>query len=232
LGQDDLWSFDRRADFLKKKMKGTDMTEKEIFWSQFTDEFEATTTYVVGKKSLDAIRSEAAGLKDLKSALELGGGTGLYSQILARESDQLVVTDLSDEMVDFAKNNLASFDNIKVEKASCLSLPYADSSFDTVLMTNLLHVISAQEEAIAEAKRVLRKNGRIIIISYTGEGMSFLSKMALMYRYYKSWGKPPTPTPLTVGKTCHMLNKAGFDIVSARLVGETTKAVLVEAVRS
>ena len=40
-------------------------------------------------------------------------------------------------------------------------------------MANLLHVINEPQKVVKQSKRVLKENGKIIIIDFTPEGMSF-----------------------------------------------------------
>lgn len=68
-------------------------------------------------------------------------------------------------------------------------------------MANLLHVIPEPEKAAPEGRRVLKEDGRLIVISFTTEAMTLFSKLGIAYRYLRTYGKPsPTPQKLTVQK--------------------------------
>ena len=204
--------------------------EKETYWSKFADDLEERTNYVVGKNDIEIIKTVLAGQKNLGKTLELGCGNGTYSKVLIREADDLTATDFSDEMVAVSKNRLKGIENISVEKANCFNLSYLDSSFDTVFMANLLHIIPEPEKAVAEAKTVLSKNGKLIVISFTTEGMTFFSRLGMVYRYLKTYGKPPpSAQTLTVQKTRKMLEECGFKIEEAKLVGNKSKAIFLSA---
>ena len=200
--------------------------EKEQYWSKFADDFEERNNYVVGSEDMGIILDEVKQQKDLKNVLELGCGNGTYSKVLITEATQLTATDFSDEMVNAATSRLKTFENIKVEKADCFNLPYSDSSFDTVFMANLLHIIPEPEKAILECKRVLRKGGKIIIVSFTTEGMSIINKISMVYRYLKTYGKPPTCAQnLTVNKVEEMLVNNGLKVEGSKIIGNKVKAV-------
>lgn len=204
--------------------------EKETYWSRFADDLEQRTNYVVGKNDIERIKSVLAQQKNLGKTLELGCGNGTYSKILIREADDLTATDFSDEMVAVSKNRLKGIENIRVEKANCFDLSYPESSFDTVFMANLLHIIPEPEKAVAEAKTVLNKHGKLIVISFTTEGMTFFSRLGMVYRYLKTYGKPPPAAQtLTVQKTCKMLETCGFKIEEATLAGDKSKAIFLRA---
>ena len=206
--------------------------EKEKYWSRFADDFEERNNYVVGKSDMTIILNELSKQKGIKNTLELGCGNGTYSKVLAKEADNLLATDFSEEMINAAKSRLKSITNIKVENANCFNLPYPDDSFDTVFMANLLHIIPEPEKAVIESKRVLKKSGRIIVIDFTPEGMTFFNKLGLVYRYLKTYGKPSSERQgqnLTVKKIREMLESNSFKIEEAKLIGNKVKAVFIIA---
>jgi len=209
------------------------MTEKETYWSRFASDFEERTNYVVGNDHIELIKAVLSKQTDLGDTLELGCGSGTYSEILAREARHLTATDYSDEMVAFSKHRFESMENVTVEKANCFSLSYPEFSFDTVVMANLLHVVPEPEKAVQECKKVLKRNGRLIIVSFTTEGMAVFSKLGMIYRFLKTFGKPPpTAHKLTVQKTKTILSDCGFKVDEARLIGHRSKAIFVNAVVS
>ena len=204
--------------------------EKETYWSKFANDFEERTNYVVGKNDMELIETFLSKQKALGKTLEVGCGNGTYSKILILEAENLTATDFSDEMVAVAKERLKGVENVSVEKANCFNLSYPDSSFNTVFMANLLHIIREPEKAVAEGKRVLKKNGKLIVISFTTEGMTFFNRLGMIYRYLKTYGKPsPTAQTLTVQKTQDMVKNCGFEIEEAKLIGNKSKAIFIIA---
>jgi len=201
--------------------------EKEQYWSKFADDFEEKNSYVVGD-DMAIILDEVKQQKALKNILELACGNGTYSKILSEEANQLTATDFSDEMVQVATNRLKNFDNIKVEKADCFNMQYEDSTFDTIFMANLLHIIPEPEKAIAECQRVLKKDGRLIVVSFTSEGMTIINRILMILRYLKTYGKPsPFAHNLTISKTEEILIKNGFQLTESKLLGQKMKAIFV-----
>ncbi|WP_277985516.1 class I SAM-dependent methyltransferase [Methanolobus psychrotolerans] len=139
-------------------------------------------------------------------------------------------TDLSDEMLAVARKKLPSFSNVRLEKADCFNLPYENNSFDTVFMANLLHIIPEPENAVTEATRVLKDNGRLIALSFTTEGMTFLNKLKMGYRYLRTYGKPPADgQQLTVEGARMMMESRSLTVITAELIGHNVKAVFVIA---
>jgi ubiquinone/menaquinone biosynthesis C-methylase UbiE len=167
---------------------------------------------------------------DLGKTLELGCGTGTYSRLLMRASKELVATDLSDEMIAATKERVAGAGNVRIEKADCLALSYPDAEFDTVFAANLLHVIPEPERALKEVRRVLKKHGKLVILSFTFESMTFFNKIVMIYRYLSAFGKPsPDAYALTVKEARRMLQNSGFSVKEASIIGNRSKAIFVEA---
>ncbi len=206
------------------------MEQKETYWSRFANDFEERNNYVAGKDIIEQICHKIASLDHLNNVLELGCGNGTYTKNLVNNSTSIIATDFSDEMVEVSTLRLKNYQNIRVEKANCHHLHYADHSFDTVFMANLLHVISKPEFALQECKRVLKPGGKLIIISFTQVGMRFSNKLRLIYRYLKVYGKPPKDgRSIGLKEASIMIQKQGFRIKEAELLGCDMKALFIRS---
>jgi ABC-2 type transport system ATP-binding protein len=203
---------------------------KEIFWSRFAEDLDQRTNHVVGKENFDKMKAYIAEQKNLGNTLELGCGTGAYTRILIDNAKHLTVTDYSDEMIKYCEQFFKGNDKLLVEKANCINLHYKNQTFDTVFMGNLLHVIDGPLEAVMEAKRVLRRGGRLIIISFTNEGMKLRHILPLMFRFLKTFGKPKHGEQLTIKKATEIVNNAGFIVEKTKLIGGSTKAIFISAI--
>ena len=71
---------------------------------------------------------------------------------------RMVATDYSDGMIAQAKKGDCP-DNLSFEIADAMNLPYADDSFDAVLIANALHIVPDPERVLREIGRVLRPGG-------------------------------------------------------------------------
>src|SRR5437660_1407523 len=58
--------------------------------------------------------------------------------------------------------------------ADAQRLPFADASFDAVTMISMLHHVEDRRAALAEAKRVLRRSGRLVLKGFTAEDAASL----------------------------------------------------------
>ncbi|WP_314156661.1 class I SAM-dependent methyltransferase [Stomatobaculum longum] len=96
-----------------------------------------------------------------KEVLELATGPGLLAKRIAPVTKRMLATDYSEGMIAEAKKG-ACPRNLRFEVADALSLPYADASFDAVIIVNALHLLPEPERALREIARVLRPDGILI----------------------------------------------------------------------
>jgi len=207
---------------------------KETYWSQFVDEFEQKQQHVVGDNILFLMKDELLKEENLSEVLELGCGTGLFTEALQKVSKKVVATDFSEEMVTAAREKRGNLKNVKFEKADALNLNYEDESFDTVFMANLIHVIGDARRVIQESNRVLKKGGTLIITSFAMNEMNFINQMAMGIRYLKTFGKPSTDA--TKEKTTrksveNLLGNNGFQITRSTVLGSKSKAFYISCIK-
>lgn len=205
--------------------------EKEVYWSRFAADFEKRNSYVIGPGDLGLVKKQVENLADLKDTLELGCGDGMFTGILSKRAGHLWATDFSDEMVAVTRHRFKDSEMVTVEKQNCFETTYTDHRFDTVVMINLLHIIPEPGNALKEAKRILKPGGRIVVMSFTTEGMILWHKLGMIYRYLKIYGKPPeNGKRLTREAVSGLLSGAGFKTDEIILVGSRCKAIWATAV--
>ncbi len=95
---------------------------------------------------------------------DLGCGTGQLSELIAPFAGNVVAVDDSAAMISAARKRLASFDNVAVRPGRLEALPIEDGSLDVALMFLVLHYVVEPELALAEAHRVLKPGGRLILV--------------------------------------------------------------------
>ena len=107
-----------------------------------------------------------------KTVLELATGTGLIAKNIVNAAAHIEASDTSAEMIREAKRrNHSAKLYFSVQDMFCL--PYADESFDVVIVSNALHIVPLPEKALAEIHRVLRDDGVLIAPTFTHAENSF-----------------------------------------------------------
>ena len=107
-----------------------------------------------------------------KTVLELATGTGLIAKNIVNAAAHIEATDVSVEMIAEAKRDNQSA-KLHFSVQDMFRLPYADKSFDVVIVSNALHIVPQPEKALAEIHRVLRDDGVLIAPTFTHAENSF-----------------------------------------------------------
>jgi len=89
-----------------------------------------------------------------------------------------VGVDLSREMLQVARANLtrAALGNCQVRQADMYQLPFPAGSFDAVTLHMVLHFAEEPARVLAEAARVLRPGGRMVVVDFARHAMTELAE--------------------------------------------------------
>lgn len=106
------------------------------------------------------------GRLDGARVLELGCGQGEGQRILRRDFGAAEVhgCDLDPRQLQRAQSRLAPDAGLSWTRANAQQLPYVTAGFDAVISFNTLHHVPDWQAALAEAKRVLRPGGRLLLL--------------------------------------------------------------------
>ncbi len=97
---------------------------------------------------------------------DLGAGEGTFSQLLARRAKKVIAVDNSEKMVEYG-SELArkhGVPNLEYRKGDLEDVPLRDSSVDLAFFSQSLHHAQHPERAVAEAGRILKTGGRIVVL--------------------------------------------------------------------
>jgi ubiquinone/menaquinone biosynthesis C-methylase UbiE len=105
-------------------------------------------------------------IKQGEHILDLGCGTGVLIQRLLQVSPEIEVAgiDACAEMLEIAKQKLP--ESVELKLGSADNLPFPSDYFDLVVSTSAFHFFPDPSQALQEAKRVLKPNGRLVITDW------------------------------------------------------------------
>jgi ubiquinone/menaquinone biosynthesis C-methylase UbiE/DNA-binding transcriptional ArsR family regulator len=122
-------------------------------------------SYVPGR-SWQALAHALISLLPKLTVADLGAGEGTLSQLLARTASKVIAVDNAPKMVEFgaqlAKRH--GFANLEYRLGDIEDPPIANATVDLAVLSQALHHAIHPERAIAGARRILRKGGRIVIL--------------------------------------------------------------------
>ncbi len=95
---------------------------------------------------------------------DLGCGTGQLSATIAPFVERIVAVDASGDMLEAARTRLLESPNVDVRQGQLERLPIGDAELDAAMLSLVLHYSPDPSRALAEAARVLRPGGRILVV--------------------------------------------------------------------
>ena len=115
-----------------------------------------------------------------KTVLELATGTGLIAKHIVNAAAHIEATDASAEMIAEAKRDTRSA-KLHFSVQDMFRLPYAEESFDVVIVSNALHIVPQPEKALAEIRRVLKDDGVLIAPTFTHGNSTLRGRIKLFF---------------------------------------------------
>lgn len=115
---------------------------------------------------------ELVGTPGATNFVDIGAGTGYITSEIARFAGEGVVIhalDIEPLMVKEMEETLPVELSIKAKLMEKDVLPFDDNSIDGIWMTTLYHELDSPGPLLAEIRRVLRPQGRILVIDWEKE---------------------------------------------------------------
>ena len=109
-----------------------------------------------------------AELRPGETVLDLGSGAGIdcfLAAVQVRQGGHVIGVDMTPEMVERARANAvrAGCTNVEFRLGEIEALPVADASVDVIISNCVLNLTSRKDRVLAEAFRVLRPGGRLVV---------------------------------------------------------------------
>ena len=117
--------------------------------------------------------------------LDVATGTGDVAFNLAPHVNHVTGLDIASEMIKIAdqKKDKKKYDNINFLVGDGEKLPFEDKSFDVVTISFGFRNIAHQEIALAEFNRVLKDNGKLLILEFSQPKSKFFGMLYKIYSY-------------------------------------------------
>ena len=106
----------------------------------------------------------------LGNLLDVGCGQGRLLKLLASRAKRVVGVDIDQQARRLARAELflAGLPNCSLRQGDMYSLPFSDGEFDTVILDDVLVEADRPADALQEAKRLLSKGGRMLLLAGVG----------------------------------------------------------------
>jgi ubiquinone/menaquinone biosynthesis C-methylase UbiE len=146
------------------------------YFSENAPHWDRIRSLYVDEREVEAALIEIIAAAAPRDLLDIGTGTGRMIEVLAPRVGSALGVDQSREMLAVARVNLerAATANGMVRLGDMYQLPLPDASFDAVVVHQVLHYADRPAAVIAEAARVLRSGGVLVVVDFTPHVLEFL----------------------------------------------------------
>ena len=162
-----------------------------------------------------------------KTVLELATGTGLIAKHIVNAAAHIEATDASAEMITEAKRTRSAKLHFSVQ--DMFRLPYANQSFNVVIVSNALHIVPQPEKALQEIKRVLKDDGVLIAPTFTHAGNSF---SGMVRAFFMRMAGFPLRSKWTSEEYLRFLRQNGWTVRKSAVLKASFPLTYAECVKS
>ena len=114
---------------------------------------------------------EISGVKADDKVLDIAGGSGDLSKLFAKKVGQygsVTLTDINASMLAVGRNRMIDAGlSVPAMQCNAEKLPFADNSFDCVIVAFGLRNMTHKDIALKEMQRVLKIGGRLLVLEFS-----------------------------------------------------------------
>ena len=186
-----------------------------IFWDSAAKRYDRQTKRLAAMYD-EMVRRILQELAPGDNVLDVGTGTGEIPLRICHAVSRLEAVDASREMIAIARDNakLRGARNVTFSVHNSYNLPFRDGTFDAVIVSNLLHIVEHPADVLAEARRVLKTDGRLIAPTYVGRE----SVRARIFSWVLKRTGHPVYTRFTSRSLRALIERSGFDVADQALL--------------
>jgi ubiquinone/menaquinone biosynthesis C-methylase UbiE len=163
-------------------------------------------------RTWEATARALIGLLELGDVLDLGSGDGVLAELVAEHARSVTCADISEAVLLAARKRLHALPAIAYARADMHALPFDDAAYDQVFLMHALTYTREPQKVLAEAARVLRPKGRLIVAALAAH------QHKETMRAYDHINLGVTPAALA-----KMLEQAGLAVESCRATSRETR---------
>ena len=138
------------------------------YFAAHAEAWDSIRSLHVAESAVERAIESAMADQPLGTLIDIGTGTGRMIELLGPAANQALGVDRSSEMLRLARVKLdkAGIADASLRQADMYALPLAASSADSIIIHQVLHYAHTPAAAIAEAARVLRPGGRLLVVDF------------------------------------------------------------------
>jgi ArsR family transcriptional regulator len=146
------------------------------YFAENAGQWDEIRSLYVSEAAVEAAILEAAGEGPFRRLVDLGTGTGRMLTLLGERARSAVGLDLSRQMLNVARSNVAGagLAACELRHGDILDVGLADGEADLVIAHQVLHYLGEPAAAVAEAARLVASGGKLLIVDFAPHDLEFL----------------------------------------------------------
>jgi ubiquinone/menaquinone biosynthesis C-methylase UbiE/DNA-binding HxlR family transcriptional regulator len=148
----------------------------QAYFAENAAQWDRLRSLYVSDADVEAKILQAAGRRRLRRLVDLGSGTGRMLTLLAPQAEQAIGLDLSQQMLNIARRNVAEagLTNVELRHGDIFETRLPEHAADLVVVHQVLHYLGDPAAAVKEAGRVVAPGGKLIIVDFAPHKHEFL----------------------------------------------------------
>ena len=150
--------------------------EAAAYFADNAERWDEIRSLYTSETAVEAAILAAIGDGPIERLVDLGSGTGRMLTLLGARARRAIGLDLSRQMLNLARGNVASagLAACELRHGNILGTGLADGEADLVVVHQVLHYLGEPAAAVAEAARLVATGGRLLIVDFAPHGLEFL----------------------------------------------------------
>jgi ubiquinone/menaquinone biosynthesis C-methylase UbiE/DNA-binding transcriptional ArsR family regulator len=155
----------------------------ERYFATHADEWDAMRRLHIAETEVESAMLRLMHNRRLGHMLDIGTGTGRMVEIFGGKARMVTALDRSPEMLRIARTKLAGLMHqqqvpLELVQSDFYALPLPDDAVDSIILHQVLHFAQQPDRVIAEAARVLRDGGHLLIADFASHSLEDLRTKA------------------------------------------------------
>jgi ubiquinone/menaquinone biosynthesis C-methylase UbiE/DNA-binding transcriptional ArsR family regulator len=138
------------------------------YFERVAPQWDQIRSLYVSESAVEAAIDRAAGAGPFRRLVDLGTGSGRMLALLGKRARSAVGLDLSHQMLNVARRNVAQagVEKVELRHGDIFSTRLPGESADLVVVHQVLHYLTDPPSAVAEAARLVEPGGRLLIVDF------------------------------------------------------------------
>jgi ArsR family transcriptional regulator len=150
--------------------------EASAYFERIAPRWDEIRSLYAPESLVETAVQKAVGPGPFERVVDLGTGSGRMLTLLGRNAKGCIGLDLSQQMLNVARANVAreGMEKVELRHGDIFATRLPDASADLVIVHQVLHYLSDPAAAVAEAARLVSPGGRLLIVDFAPHTLEFL----------------------------------------------------------